>query len=391
MSNTDVERLLREAYRARAELLDPSALGPALDFSTTPPESVLPTTAGGRVSHRHTWRLSLVAAVIALLAASVVAVIIFPRDRNDSATSGTRVVYAAPVDFLGHPVGLPIAATVSGECQLSGVTLTVEVYWCYAEGADYDPCWPDSDGGLLCLSAPWATSVTRIVTPGITRSGAVATTDFDWPWGVELTSGAQCIGLRTGRDSFGSQTIEYDCTGGPTPGLQLLHSLDRTTHQWTYQTVIRHGRDLVAGPMVTVTSAWFAGPAPIKAPECATSALTVHLYGRGTILAFVNNTSAPCRLRGYPQVAFIDNTGHEAIHAGHASARQWPVLDVVIPPGGSAYARLQPARDFMLRSCPAFKSLVVTPPGGGTSTTLSAPNAALCAGTTIRPVTVSGR
>lgn len=317
---------------------------------------------------------------------------------STQAAPGTRVSYAAPVDMLGHPVpGLSVAAAVSGSCESGSDSIgNVEVYRCIAGNSIYDPCWADAAGGVLCMETPWVTSVQHLSAAGVTSGVNVTTTDLDYPWGVELTSGARCVAAQGAHDTFESKTIDYYCSGGGQSGLSLLRGVNRSTPYWTYQTVVHNGSSAAAGPAVSVVSAWFAGPAPVNAAPCqgpsisVTSSSTAPSSGMAW-MAFQNNSSSPCSLDGFPGVAVLDASGNQIAQVGRTPNDGTPLRPVVIPPGGAASAVLQGDPDYPTKSCPTYSQLLVTPPNTTTSRTVSVDRLAICPNAQIGIVGVEGR
>jgi hypothetical protein len=315
-----------------------------------------------------------------------------------AAQAGTRVAYAAPVDAGGHPTGLAVGAQVAGGgCESGSDSIgNVEVYRCGANDVIYDPCWAESAGGVLCMQQPWATSVVRLAVPGIPPGVDVATTDLDDPWGVELTSGARCLAEEGAHDTLGSKTVDFDCTGGPIHGLELLRGVNRSTPFWTYQSAIYNGSYQAAGPTVSVATAWFAGPAPTSAAPCqgALLAVTATAFTPDTgsaWLIFENLSSAPCRLYGDPGVAVLDSSGNQIAQVARSPIPPGSTLPkVVIPPGGAASAWLDGDLDYPNGSCPSYQQLLVTPPNTTASTKVKTNNLVICANAQINPVEVGG-
>lgn len=311
---------------------------------------------------------------------------------------GTRVLYAAPVDQLGDPTSrLPVSKQVSGDCERgSDVIGNVEVYRCGAGNALYDPCWSDSSGGVLCMGSPWATSLARIEVAGVPPGVTVTTPNLDDPWGVELTSGARCLALQGAHSRFGSSVVNYACTGGTITGLDLLNDANRSTPYWTYQSATYKGSGYVAGPTVSVASAWFGGPAPTNAPACQGPMLSVTATAPTPSagmawLVFENTSSATCRLFGYPGVAALDSSGKQVQQISRApSSEVYPLAGVLISPRATASAVLNGDPNYPNGSCPTYQQLLVTPPNTTASTKVPVHDLVICAGAQINPVTVSG-
>lgn len=313
-------------------------------------------------------------------------------------SSGTRILYAAPVDVGGHPrPGLPVSSNVSGHCESGSDSIgNVEVYRCGAGDYIYDPCWFDADGGVLCMASPWDTSVVHIAVPGIPTGVNVGSTDLNYPWGVQLSSGARCLAVQGAHDQFESKTVDYSCTGGSITGLSLLRGVNRSTQYWNYQTVIYNGSNQAAGPVVSVASAWFAGPPPTGAPACQGSSLsvtaTVSTPSAGMAwIVFENSSTSSCRLYGYPGVAVLDSSGNQVLQVSRTPGAQGsPPPDVVVPADGTASAVLRGNPDYPSGSCPSYQQLLVTPPNTTASRKIAVDNLVICANAQIDPVGVGG-
>lgn len=328
---------------------------------------------------------------------------IAPATSNPGPTSteppaGTKVLYAAPVDMLGQPVGgLPVAAQASASCESGSDSVgNVEVYRCFAGNGVLDPCWVDAADGVLCMQSPWATSVEHLTAAGIPPGVDTVGTRLDDPWGVQLTTGARCVALQGAHDSFGTRVVDYSCSGGPVAGLALLRGIDRSTPYWTYQSVVYNGSNKVAGPTVSVASAWYAGPAPVTAAPCqgpsisVTSDSTTPSAGM-TWLVFQNNSSSTCSLQGYPGVAVLDSSGNQTAQIKRTSINGASPPPVLIPPGGAASAVLEGDPDYPTASCPPYHQLLVTPPNTTTSNKVPVGDLVICPNAQVNPVGPGGR
>ena len=321
-----------------------------------------------------------------------------PATTTTTSEAGTRVAYAAPVDALGKSTGLPVSSQASASCESGSDSVgNVEVYRCFAGNGIYDPCWADSAGGVLCMESPWATSVVHLVLSGVPPGVDVTTPDLDYPWGVQLTSGAQCLAVQGAHDNFDGKVIDYGCTGGSVSGLSLLRGVSRTTPYWTYQTVVYNGSNQVTGPQVTVTTAWFAGPAPVSAPPCQGQLTTVTYFATTPSagmawLIFENSSKAPCGLYGYPGVAVLDSSGNQIEQVARSPITQGSTLaEVVIPQGGAASAVLNGDPNYPNGSCPSYQDILVTPPNTTASRSVSVSGLTICADAQIDPVGVGGQ
>ncbi|MHB1536506.1 MAG: hypothetical protein ACYC1D_18225, partial [Acidimicrobiales bacterium] len=192
--------------------------------------------------------------------------------------AATRVAYGAPVDMTGQPLpSVAITTVASGHCAAgSDVIGNVEVYRCFSGNGVYDPCWADTAGGVLCMAAPWSTTAVHIPAAGIPPGVDVTSTNLGSPWAVQLTSGGRCIAMQGAHSSYQGKVIDFGCSGGPTPGLALLRGVDRSAQYWTYQSVVSSGAALSAGPTESVSTAWYAGPAPpTGSARCSGAAISV--------------------------------------------------------------------------------------------------------------------
>lgn len=309
-----------------------------------------------------------------------------------SPVKATAIAYVAPVDMVGRPLpGIKVVAS-SVNCDEPGggsdSVGNVEVYRC---GPGLDPCWYDAAGGILCMQTPWDTSALHPVSTNVAFGVDVAPTDLDNPWGVQLTSGQRCIGAQGAHDVFRSRVVDYDCTGGPIKGLELLRGVNRSAPLWTYQTTIWNGTTEVAGPVVAVATAWFAGPAPPQtpAPTCTPTAIEVTVAFDPQVpmeagIDFENASPAECRLSGYPTVTVLDSAGRPLFQVGRSS--QEVATDITIPPKGSAGAGLDGNPDYPHGSCPSYTRLRVTVPGTTTSTIVSTGPLTICPHAQIGPI-----
>jgi len=217
------------------------------------------------------------------------------------------------------------------------------------------------------MQSPWATSVVHLAVAGVPAGVDVTSPDLDYPWGVELTSGARCVAFQGAHDNFDGKVIDFGCTGGSVSGLSLLRGVSRTTPYWTYQTVIYNGPNQLAGPQVTVATAWFAGPAPVSAPSCHGQVVTVTSFATTPSagmawLIFENHSTSRCGLYGYPGVAVLDTSGNQIAQVARSpSAPGSTPAEVVIPPGGAASAVLNGDPDYPNGSCPSYQQILVKP------------------------------
>lgn len=332
----------------------------------------------------------------------------------------TETRYAAPTDGDARPLGsTPVSTTVSGTCVAgSDVVSNVSVYRCFAGQGVYDPCWAyvapgaASASGVLCLPTPWSTSAVKVLAPDISAGISVSRDDLGAPWGVELTTHQQCLAVQGAHEEFRGQFIDFACSEGPTtgPSLELLGGANRDRPTWTYRSVVRTGTAFSPGPVVSVQTAWFAGPSPASTPAGCRGADVAVSAGRlsaaqghvGLPLLFRNTSSAACSLSGYPGVAALDVHGHQVAQARRsprgylgglpADARSPAV--VVVPPGQTASALLEgtdarggAASQGTATACAAYPALLVTPPNTSTSVRVRQPFPS-CSAPDIHPVVV---
>jgi hypothetical protein len=149
---------------------------------------------------------------------------------------------------------LTVSETLNGTCEPgSDAVSNAPVYRCFVKNGIYDPtasvaCW-----------GPWSTTVIEIVTPGLSTSPYEAT-NLDYPWGVQLTSGQQCIAMQGAHGEADGQVINYGC-GTAIGGLQLLGTPDRSTPLWKFEGVSDNGDGGYSSPQtVYVRVAFFARP-----------------------------------------------------------------------------------------------------------------------------------
>lgn len=322
-----------------------------------------------------------------------------PSTTTTTSQPGTRVAYGAPVNITGQPLpAITVSTATRGSCNFgSDVIVDVEVYRCFSGNGVYDPCWADTAGGVLCMPAPWSTTAVNIPTSGIAPGVDVQATELDFPWAVDLTSGARCVAVQGAHGTYQGKAIDFGCTGGPIPGLSLLRGIDRSGPNWTYQSIVVSGSTMVAGPTVSVATAWYAGPAPpTGSPACSGPSVTVTagaLDGIGTGSAFLHfrNTGATtCSLYGYPGVAALDPAGRQVAQAQRAPSSRGPAT-VYVPPGATASAEVEGnGSGASSVSCPTYPILLVTPPNTTASTQVPVGQLAICADFQVFAVTAYG-
>lgn len=194
--------------------------------------------------------------------------------RGGNVTKETVVSIVTPVTSRGSL--LPTYAVASrerGDCgKLSPVVsgATVPVYECAVVSepsyiSTYLACWYLSSGRdgyhiAVCIDAPWSSSVHEVVTkllPNMSYSSD-GFTSRDYPWAVELASGAHCIGNSLPEIPVSNMTLSYVCGNGKTG---LFGPAQTRTQEWTFVSAVE-GQDHVwtIGPTVPVRQAWYGGP-----------------------------------------------------------------------------------------------------------------------------------
>ncbi|MFT2016107.1 DUF4232 domain-containing protein [Streptomyces sp. 796.1] len=113
-------------------------------------------------------------------------------------------------------------------------------------------------------------------------------------------------------------------------------------------------------------------PAPCQARQLTVSAATVDgpPYTHLTLTA-KNHTSSPCLMVGFPKIHFLDN----ARGIVPAVAKSKPAGQVVVEPGGSAYAAVRLSEGGRKENTEAVKEFTVTLEGGAGMASVTAPGA----------------
>ncbi|MDQ6948424.1 MAG: hypothetical protein M3256_19740, partial [Actinomycetota bacterium] len=199
----------------------------------------------------------------------------------------TKTMDLAPVDVSGKPVsGLQIVdGGMASNCG-AGSDSVGQAYRCFGTGGGiHDPCWLDNSdpnqASVLCQEAPWDTKITRLklVGNGVEPfTGPPQAIDRDVPWGVRLSDGERCLALQGAHNNDNGRIVDYNC--GDTFSHVLLRGVDRSKPEWTYQSAqaSSDGSTYQPGPVVTVTTAWYANPdvgaaVDAKANDCTATAL----------------------------------------------------------------------------------------------------------------------
>jgi hypothetical protein len=181
----------------------------------------------------------------------------------------TSISYISVVTKAGHlSTGYEVSQLEHGSCEYGSTVLEsslIPVYMCVTHQSTYLTCWylarsKRHTAMAVCLPLPWSKYVVEVstTTVPVTPVHAGATTNLNWPWAVELTTGTRCLpGPGPGPVVSGLGIVDYYC-GSPAFG--LLNHADRAHALWTFKSVreSRSGRYVLAG-QVTVQRAWFAG------------------------------------------------------------------------------------------------------------------------------------
>ncbi len=185
----------------------------------------------------------------------------------------TDVVFVAPVNSHGQPLeDLSVSQTTTGQCGAGSdsVTGAVTVYRCFGKTYVADPCWAVASKvvptrTVLCMAAPWSTSVIKLVTQGL-PSAKPAGTNLNFPWGIELTSGQRCLAVQGAHESFDGFVVEFNCghlSGKAQSELALLRGVDRVGAIWSYRSAevlaSKAGNTFSLGPIVHVRVAFYGG------------------------------------------------------------------------------------------------------------------------------------
>jgi hypothetical protein len=170
------------------------------------------------------------------------------------------------VDASNRPLsGYAVTSTSTGAMCLPASEAVQGAYRCFAGNFVYDPCWAAADraatpSAVLCLTRPWDSSVTRLVSGGRlapqdrTISGSSAT-----PWGVQLSGGTRCVLAQGTHDLFAGKVVDYTCEDSRTV---VLRGIAIDGAQWRVATATRNSTGYTAGPSTLVARAWFGSPDP---------------------------------------------------------------------------------------------------------------------------------
>jgi hypothetical protein len=176
------------------------------------------------------------------------------------AARSTRTVTTnvRPVDAKGalNP-GYSVRTTQNGgDCWTESIDVS-DAYRCAAGNYISDPCWAESGGDLrvVCLAAPWDHRVLRMnlafALPKLSSFASPA-------WGIELTSGNQCVFLTGATGAVDGERINYGCTKN---NVVLTGRVGRRHEPWRIQTAVLDGTQYVRGKVEPVKVVWHALPA----------------------------------------------------------------------------------------------------------------------------------
>lgn len=174
----------------------------------------------------------------------------------------TTRVEAGPVTSTGavRP-GLTVKATLGGATCTAASEAVGAGYRCFADHGVYDPCWAETTNpsrpSVLCLLAPWARKVTRLLSAQPLEPLPPGDPGFDaFPWGLTLADGNQCVLAQGAHDQFNGRVVDYTCDRR----VYVLRGLDRRQALWRAQTARNTGTGYSRGPTVTITRAWYGQP-----------------------------------------------------------------------------------------------------------------------------------
>jgi hypothetical protein len=183
----------------------------------------------------------------------------------------TLVTYISVINGAGRlNPGYEVRGLEHGSCEYGSPALEsspIPVYMCATDGSTYLTCWylaPTRPNSAIaaCLPLLWSKYVTEVSTTAVpvTPVHAGTSTNLNWPWAVQLTTGKRCLpGPGPGQVISGLGIVDYYC-GGPAFG--LLDHANRNHALWTFKSVREStsGKYVLAG-QIAVGRAWFAGPA----------------------------------------------------------------------------------------------------------------------------------
>jgi hypothetical protein len=190
----------------------------------------------------------VIAAVLAVAAATPVAL---------AAAAPTVVVTYSPFTATGAlPPGLHAAPRFGGTCSTgSFVVSNPTVFRCFAGDLIYDPCYLDAGASnsqravVLCVTAPWTTSVVRLRLAGAPDPAFGAPAGAP-PWALRLASGRRCVFASGASAVVDGRRLNYVCDGRRV----LFGTPDASAPAWR----IRQARTAAGAGMrkVAIAAAW---------------------------------------------------------------------------------------------------------------------------------------
>jgi hypothetical protein len=185
---------------------------------------------------------------------------------SSSAYATTRVIYVAPVDANGDQMeGFTVARTAHGHCAPGSDSVPGPTYRCFFGNYVVDPCWADNAvaGSLLCMTQPWAKSLTRIDVDELEGTTEPVPTSTSYPWGVELTTGEKCVAFQGAHGEYRRRVIDYGCNNVyDHAGRVLLRGMHRSGPLWSFDSAWWTGKQYQQRKRVGVRIAWYGGPNP---------------------------------------------------------------------------------------------------------------------------------
>ena len=188
---------------------------------------------------------------------------------NTADAASTQTIAVSPVDSDGLlAAGYTVGRTLAGTKCVPGSDTGAVAYRCFGTDSTVnDPCWPDTGDAtgrtLVCLAAPWDTTVTRIRVPAVPDPLPSASSDGPAILGLALSDGERCVTLQGAHDQVNGVVVAYSC-----PSLDALGNIDQSEPAWRASTV-RYNKALASyqpGPTLTISTVWTATPARSAQP-----------------------------------------------------------------------------------------------------------------------------
>jgi hypothetical protein len=169
----------------------------------------------------------------------------------------TRVVHVSPVDSHGElkPGYSTVKSDSPVECQ-PGSDAIGSAYRC----STMDPCWAAAPHGptqtVVCLDKPWSHTARRVLVSDGLEPIADSSAPADFPWGVRLAGGTNCVIVQGAHNTFHGDVVDYRCDGD----LVLLRPLHRARSRWIAETAHNRGDHYTHGGLITIDVAWYGSP-----------------------------------------------------------------------------------------------------------------------------------